>query len=187
MNFKIIYILVLAIVFTSCTNTNNGVSIDASNSELELVNGILELKKNPFTGILISHFSNNALRSEVFYTDGKKDGSEKQWFENGKLSQERFYKKGLKSGIHSGFWNSEQLKFKYYFNDRGEYNGEVKEWYRTGQLYMSFNYENGKEKGSQRLWKVDGSIKANYEVVKGERFGLIGLKKCSNVISPVER
>ena len=46
---------------------------------------------------------------------------------------------------------------------------------------MSFHYKNGKEVGSQRLWKADGSIKANYEVVGGERFGLIGLKKCYNM------
>jgi antitoxin component YwqK of YwqJK toxin-antitoxin module len=46
---------------------------------------------------------------------------------------------------------------------------------------MDFNYKNGKETGSQRLWKPDGSIKANYEVVNGERFGLIGLKKCYTV------
>lgn len=46
---------------------------------------------------------------------------------------------------------------------------------------MSFNYENGNENGRQQLWKVDGTIKANYEVVHSERFGLIGLKKCNNV------
>ena len=31
------------------------------------------------------------------------------------------------------------------------------------------------------MWKDDGTIKANYEVVNGERFGLIGLKKCYTV------
>ena len=46
---------------------------------------------------------------------------------------------------------------------------------------MFFNYKKGKESGSQRLWKTDGSIKANYDVVNGERFGLIGLKKCYQV------
>ena len=61
------------------------------------------------------------------------------------------------------------------------YHGNVKEWYSNGQLYRDFNFNNGKEVGSQKLWKLDGTIKANYEVVKGERFGLIGLKKCYQV------
>ena len=181
MNFKIIYILVLTIVFTSCNNIKTIVSIDSLNSELELVNGILKLSNNPFTGRLTANYVNKNLKSEVFYTDGKKNGSEKYWFENGDLAQERFYINGFKSGIHKGWWKSANPKFVYHFNDRGAYNGEVKEWYRSGQPYMSFNYENGKEKGSQRLWKMNGTIKANYEVVNGERFGLIGLKKCSNV------
>ena len=46
---------------------------------------------------------------------------------------------------------------------------------------MSFNYINGKEAGKQLLLKSNGNIKANYEVVNGERFGLIGLKKCYTV------
>ena len=31
------------------------------------------------------------------------------------------------------------------------------------------------------MWKYDGTIQANYEVVNRDRFGLIGLKKCYTV------
>ena len=31
------------------------------------------------------------------------------------------------------------------------------------------------------LWDLNGNIKANYEVINGERYGLIGLKKCFTV------
>lgn len=184
MNFKFLYGLIL-IGVVSCNNTNKLVAIDSTNAELKLVNGILKLNKKPFSGRLISSFSNDKLKSEIFYSNGKKQGSEKFWFESGGLAQERYYKNGFKVGIHKGWWNSKQTKFVYQFNDRGEYNGKVKEWYRSGQPYMSFNYKNGKENGSQRLWKLDGNIKANYEVVNGERFGLIGLKKCSNVTNDI--
>ncbi len=110
-----------------------------------------------------------------------KHGVEKLWYENGVLAQERFYRKGFKSGIHKGKWDNKQNKFEYHFNDKGEFHGIVKEWYKSGALYMSFNYLDGKENGIQKLWKLDGAVKANYEVVKGERFGLIGLKKCYSV------
>ena len=180
MKNKFLYSLILMSVFVSCKN-NNIISVNASNNGLKLMNGILELSKVPYTGKLTTSYSNENLKSEIFYVNGKKNGSEKFWFENGVLAQERFYLNGFKSRIHKGWWDAEQPKFVYHFNNRGEFNGEVKEWYRSGQPYMSFNYENGKEKGSQQLWKADGTIKANYEVVNGERFGLIGLKKCYSV------
>ena len=31
------------------------------------------------------------------------------------------------------------------------------------------------------IWDLDGNIKANYEVINGERYGLIGLKKCFTI------
>ena len=184
MNYRILHIIILVSVFTSCTNERNEVTVESSTDGLELVNGVLEFNKIPFSGRLINSFSKDKLKSEIFYTEGEKHGSEKFWFESGVLAQERFYINGFKSGMHRAWWSSNQPKFVYHFNNRGAFDGEVKEWYKTGQLYMSFNYKNGKEKGSQRLWKVDGTIKANYEVIHGDRFGLIGLKKCSNVSTP---
>ncbi|MEP5340414.1 MAG: hypothetical protein ABJL44_06055 [Algibacter sp.] len=181
MNYRLFYIILIISVVTSCRDTNNIPSIQSVNKDLVLVNGVLELNKVPFSGRLISNFFNGNLKSEMFYKDGKKNGSEKYWLENGDLAQERFYTNGLKTGIHSAWWNLETPKFVYHFNNQGEFDGEVKEWYRSGQLYMHFNYKKGKESGSQRLWKIDGSVKANYEVVNGERFGLIGLKKCYQV------
>jgi len=157
------------------------VSINASNEDLVLVNGVLELNSIPFTGRLMTSFSNGTLKSEIFYTDGKKNGFEKHWFENGVLAQERYYVEGFKSGIHKAWWDAQTPKFIYHFNNQGQFDGEVKEWSSSGLLYLSFNYEKGKEVGRQRLWNTDGSIKANYEVVNGERFGLIGLKKCYTV------
>ena len=48
--------------------------------------------------------------------------------------------------------------------------------------YMAdFNYVDGKEEGSQKMWQINGKIRANYHVKNGERFGLIGLKKCYTV------
>ncbi|WP_298345326.1 hypothetical protein [uncultured Algibacter sp.] len=155
--------------------------LDVSNKHLNLNNGILEFNKKPFTGKIVSSFIDGQLQSEVFYKDGLKEGKEKQWNIDGALVVERLYAEGIKTGIHKSWWDNGNLKFEYHFNSKGEFHGMVKEWYADGLLLMDFNYKNGKETGSQRLWKPDGSIKANYEVVNGERFGLIGLKKCYTV------
>lgn len=165
----------------SCQQNESALIIYSSDTEIELKNGILFFNNSPFTGNLVAKYENGKLKSDTQYLAGRKHGYEKHYYTNEALSVERFYTKGVKTGTHKGLWKDATPKFEYHFNEKGEYDGIVKEWYKTGQLYRFFNYENGKELGSQRLWKLDGNIKANYEVVNGERFGLIGLKKCYTV------
>lgn len=170
----------ISILF-GCSKPDTSLTINALNTNLILDNGVLLYNDKPFSGKLVSYFNNNQLQFQTQYVNGKKEGTEQHWFNNGSLAQERFYTKGKKTGIHRGFWNNGNLKFVYHFNNKGAYNGSVKEWFKQGQLYKAFNYTNGKENGKQRLWEIDGSVRANYEVVNGERFGLIGLKKCYTV------
>ncbi len=164
----------------SCNESSNSI-VEHADSRLRLANGVLLYDESPFSGTLISKYTSKQLKSEIQYADGKKNGLEKKWAQNGNVIEMRFYTNGFKSGIHKASWADGTPKFEYHFNNLGEFHGTVKEWTQSGLLYMSFNYTNGKEAGGQRLWKLDGSIKANYEVVNGERFGLIGLKKCYTV------
>jgi antitoxin component YwqK of YwqJK toxin-antitoxin module len=43
------------------------------------------------------------------------------------------------------------------------------------------NYEAGIEVGQQRQWYDDGSVRSNYVMKNGRRFGLLGTKNCINV------
>jgi antitoxin component YwqK of YwqJK toxin-antitoxin module len=52
------------------------------------------------------------------------------------------------------------------------------DWFPDGTLYKQFRYEHGHESGAQRMWYVDGSVRANYVVRDGRRYGLIGAKGC---------
>lgn len=155
--------------------------IDKVSTELELINGLLHYQKNPFSGLLVSRYDDASFKMKLQYLEGRKDGYEKQWYPNGELSQSRLYSQGIKIGNHIGRWNDGVQKFNYHYNEKGEYDGSRKEWYKNGQLVRDFNYSNGKEIGSQRMWTDKGKIRANYEVKNGERFGLIGLKKCYTV------
>ena len=175
-------VLVLLIV-VSCNSIDKefAIEIKASNPNLVLDNGVLLYNDVPFNGNLVTHFSNGKLKSDIQYENGRKYGFEKHWFANGDLSIERYYTKGVKTGNHKGWWENRNPKFVYLFNKKGAYNGNIREWYARGQFVKDFNYIDGQEVGSQRLWKPDGKIKANYEVLNGERFGLIGLKKCYTI------
>ncbi len=177
---NIIFCLLGAII-VSCNPEIDLNIVELSDEGIEMENGVLQYQSIPFNGIMVSYHPDFTLKSRVQYFDGRKQGIEHYWFENGKPAMERHYSKGVKTGIHRAWWIEGNLKFEYHFNEDGAYNGSVKEWYASNQLFREFNYENGKEVGSQRLWKSNGNIKANYIVSNGDRFGLIGLKKCATV------
>lgn len=173
------------LVFIFCLSVNSchmeALRIDKTSVELELVNGRLYYQNNLFTGDLILSNAEGFVEMELQYFDGRKHGYEKRWYANGQLAQSRNYLKGTKVGNHLGWWDDGKQKFDYNFNEKGEYEGSRKEWYSNGQLVRDFNYFKGKEIGNQRMWTKNGKIKANYVVKNGERFGLIGLKKCYTV------
>lgn len=173
------HIVLVVVMLCSCHSNNKVLIIEAS--QAKLINGVLFYKDMPYTGLVQTYFEGYVLKSDIQYEKGKKQGAENHWYKNGSKLIARFYLEGLKSGIHKSWWKNGYLKFVYHFNTNGEYQGSVKEWYKTGQIYKDFNYIKGKEVGRQRLWRLDGAIRANYDVVNGERFGLIGLKKCYTV------
>ena len=174
-----ILLLLLSICLLSCHEGE--LEVQKTSAALELVNGILYYQKKPFDGLLVSKYNDSTYKMKLQYRKGRKERFEKQWYENGQLAQERSYSKGIKTGKHLGWWANGTPKFEYHFNERGEYDGSLKEWYDSGQLVRDLNFSNGKEIGSQRMWSSTGKIRANYEVKNGERFGLIGLKKCYSV------
>lgn len=164
-----------------CNTADTTFTTRISDENLRLVNGVLIYNETPFSGVLLEHFTTETIKSRTEYLEGKKNGRVQRWYKDGSKLSERFYAEGFKVGIHKSWWPSGILKFEYHFNDKGEFHGVVKEWYQSGKLFQDFNYNEGKEEGKQRMWKPDGSIKANYEVINGERYGLIGLKKCYTV------
>ena len=113
------------------------------------------------------------------YFNGVEEGFQRKWHSNKQLSEERFYINGKKEGLHRGWWPNGKLKFYFtVYNDK--YEGEFKEWIDNGLLVKYFHYEDGNEMGSQRLWWGDGTVRANYVIKNGRKYGLLGLKTCIN-------
>lgn len=180
---KKIIVFLFVCFFYTCQDTKKIPLKEVQSNDIYLVlkNGILLYKNEPFTGLYKEFDSVNQTYNLSTYVLGKKEGLEKKNYTNNLLAEERFYKKGLKTGIHKGFWQDGSVKFEYHFNEEGVYHGSFKEWSPNGQIIKEFNYDNGKEKGTQRMWNTNGTIRANYIVKYGERFGLIGLKKCYTI------
>lgn len=173
------YILFLSLLAVSCTKNN--VVIDENDTGLSQERGVLFFEGSPFSGTIEARFSDHHLKSQSHYRYGKLHGVQKKWYANRQLFSERNFQNGIKVGVHVGWWANGNKKYEFEFNDNGEHHGIANEWFENGQVFKQFNYQFGREEGSQKMYKPNGNLRANYVVVNGERFGLIGLKRCDAV------
>lgn len=173
------YILLFAIL--ACGGNEMPTEVLKSDVNLKIENGVTTYNNEPYSGAIVAYYEGETLAYSATYYKGRKQGKESKWHANGVLATERFYDKGVKTGLHRGWWENSNRKFEFYFDTNGAYHGTVKEWFVDGTLYRDFNYVHGKEEGSQKLFKPNGNIRANYVVKNGERYGLIGLKNCDPV------
>jgi hypothetical protein len=160
--------------------------INANDTQFVKHNDTLYYHHNYFTGYQFSLYTNGDTAFIGSWFNGVEEGTQKKWYDNKQLAEERFYINGKKEGIHKGWWPDSKPKF--YFNaNNDEYEGEFKEWYSSGLLGKQFHYVNGHEEGSQRLWWDNGTVRANYVIRKGKKYGLIGLVTCSNPYDSINK
>ncbi|MDB5223241.1 MAG: hypothetical protein JWN83_1908 [Chitinophagaceae bacterium] len=114
------------------------------------------------------------------YYNGLQSGVTKKWYAGKKLMEERYYYDGKKNGKQIAFWENGNKRFEFIANN-DTYEGEMKEWNVDGRLIHVANFKNGQEEGTQKLWYDNGKIRANYVIIKGKRYGLLGTKNCRNV------
>ena len=136
-------------------------------------------KDDLFTGYRYTLYANRDTSELQSYFNGVEEGPQEKWHSNKQKSEERFYINGKKEGIHRSWWPDGKPKM--YFEVYGdEYNGIFREWYSSGLLSKEFHYISGHEEGSQKLWWDNGTVRANYVIREGKKYGLLGLKICVN-------
>ena len=132
-----------------------------------------------FTGFRVALYPGGDTAQLQSYFNGVEEGEQKAWYPDKQLAEQRFYINGKKEGLHQKWWpdGKQKMYFTAYAN---EYSGEFKEWYASGLLGKDFHYVNGYEEGSQKLWWNNGTVRANYVIRNGKKYGLLGLKTCIN-------
>lgn len=182
----------MLIFFISCKNGEKKISIskrlkevplayqDALSDSFYIHQGILYFNNKRFSGIQYSLYQPGDTAFIKPYMNGLEEGVTKKWYNNKQLAEERLYIDGKKEGIHKGWWDNGNKKFEFEVSN-DEYTNEFKEWSSNGLLLKLFHYKNGQENGSQQLFYENGKIKANYVILNGKRYGLLGTKNCKNV------
>lgn len=158
---------------------------DKNTENFTLKSDTLFLNNQKFSGYLFELNSNktDTLSSESYF-DGLQSGKSKKWYDNKQLMELRNYYQGKKNGKQIAYWENGDKKFEFTaINDACE--GEMKEWNSDGKLIHLANYKDGQEEGTQKLWYDNGKIRANYVILNGKRYGLLGTKNCKNVSDSV--
>ncbi|MBY0245177.1 MAG: hypothetical protein K2Q03_06975 [Sphingobacteriaceae bacterium] len=152
-----------------------------SSKEISNRNDTIYLNTKKYSGFLYELYLNK--KDTIFissYINGLQNGIEKKWFPNGQKMETRNFKNGQKNGKQTAFWENGNKKFEFIAKN-DVYEGEMKEWNIEGKLIHLANYKNGQENGIQKLWYDNGKIRANYVLIDGKRYGLLGTKNCKNV------
>ncbi|MEM0576715.1 toxin-antitoxin system YwqK family antitoxin [Flavobacterium polysaccharolyticum] len=189
---KKIVILLTLIFFFSCKNEEKKIVFskplkkvpliykDASNYLFQMHQDTLYFNNKKFSGIQYSLYKQGDTAFIKPYLNGLEEGITKKWYVNKQLAEERLYIDGKKEGIHKGWWENGNRKFEFAVSN-DEYTNEFKEWSNSGLLVKYFHYKNGQENGRQQLYYENGKIRANYVILNGKRYGLLGTKNCKNV------
>jgi len=152
-----------------------------NSKNITVKNDTVFLNAKKYSGYLFELHANNIDTFSIqAYFNGLQNGTEKKWFPNGKEMESREYQQGKKQGRQIAFWENGNKKFQFTAKDDA-YEGELKEWNMDGTLIHLANYKNGQEEGTQKLWYNNGKIRANYVIINGRRYGLLGTKNCINV------
>ena len=155
--------------------------LDKHTKGLTVKNDTILYKEKKLNGVIFSldMKSNDTLCTES-YVNGLLDGVSKKWYFNRQLMEFRIYKVGQKNGSQTAYFENGKMKFVFNANN-DKYEGELKEWNIDGKLIHLATFKNGQEEGIQKMWYDNGKIRANYVMLNGKRFGLLGTKNCKNV------
>jgi antitoxin component YwqK of YwqJK toxin-antitoxin module len=179
---KIVLYYFIALSFISCQNqAEKELSIPISSKDISVINEIVFYKNKRFNGRLFEvNIKNNDTILTQRFRDGRLDGISKKWYPNLQLMEYREYSLGRKNGKQIAFWENGKKRFEFFAKDDA-YEGELREWSVNGKLFHVANYTNGQENGKQIMWYENGKIRANYVIINGKRYGLLGTKNCKNV------
>ena len=160
-------------------SVENKVTIVVAKSEVELRpnEGLVYYRDQPFTGRVISKYTNDVTAEAIDYESGKKEGYHRKWFANGELSFQAIWVKGLLDGVSKSWWRNGNQRSEA-LQVLGKLHGIQLQWYKSGVQFKERNMNKGVEKGMQRTWRENGKVYNNYEARNGRIFGLKRASLC---------
>lgn len=174
-------VLVMVVCLCGCHSSDKRIWHNAADTNFTQVNGLMYRDKKTYTGSTYLLYPGSKDTAAIAgYRRGKEDGIWKNFYPNHVPKQIREFKNGKKTGVFTAWWENKNRKLQYFFEE-DEYEGTCKAWNMEGKLIRAMHYVKGHESGRQQMFYDNGKIRANYTIIAGRRYGLLGTKNCVNV------
>ncbi len=169
--------IVPILMVVSITTATEGPDLWVENPMLRQEEDVLLYAERPLSGRLYERDEEGRIAAVTSWREGIMDGLSLSIYPDGSPREVRGYREGRKEGSHFGWWENRERRFCYRF-DRDLHVGSAREWFEDGSLARTGSYVDGREEGRQVLYDEDGSVRANYVVKGGRRYGSLGAKPC---------
>lgn len=95
---------------------------------------------------------------ESNWVNGDKVGKETNYYPTGEISNVAIYTSFMRVREETGYYLSGQEKYKWYFDENGQYHGLQKWWHENGQLSTETPYVHGDQKGTGKSYDENGKL-----------------------------
>jgi len=104
-------------------------------------------RTTPFSGVMVEHYPDGALRSRSTVTNGLLHGISEGWYTNAQIQVSEHFKEGVSHGLRT-------------------------KWYTSGAKQSEANIANGQLSGTFRKWHENGMLSEQVEFVAGQPEGI---------------
>lgn len=138
-------------------------------SELALRDGRLYVTNQtvPFTGLLVEHYADGALKSRSTVMDGRLNGVSEGWHTNGQMQVREFFTNGVSHGFREKWYpNGGKLSEGEIIS--GKHEGIFRRWHENGKLAEEVSMRNGEPEGLSSSFYPSGYLKTQVTMRDGK-------------------
>lgn len=139
-------------------------------SDLILVDGRLYPRGNaqaPFSGWVVEHYVDGALKSRSQTVDGRLEGVSEGWHPNGQAQVREHFVAGVAEGPVTKWYPNGQVLSEGMAR-QGRLEGTFRRWHDNGQLAEEVTLHHGEPQGLSRAWFPNGQLKAEVLLEAGQ-------------------
>ena len=142
---------------------------ELSRTNLVLVEGRLRQTgdTNSFSGFLVEHYADGALRSRSVISNGVLNGLSQGWFTNAQLQISEQFKDAVSHGLRTKWYPGGAKQSEASIVD-GKLNGTFRKWHENGMLSEQVEFVDDQPKGASLSWFPSGYLKARVVMKDGK-------------------
>jgi len=123
---------------------------------------------NKKEGVWRKYFDNGKIKSEIVYLNNNPDGFAKFYYENGGISEEGIWKGSKWVGKYKFYHENGKPSYEWNYSQDGKRTGVQKYYHENGNIMIEGEWTDGKESGVIKEYYADGKLKAEKNFADGK-------------------